>query len=120
MPDKDKTSRIVEADVDLPRPFADDNRNVDAVDPIDEALARGRAEGLAEGERQAAEAYEQQLQAIHEQVAGALKELGELQARLTHEHKALMIELALEAASRIVRERGGKLLSIGRIWMEWT
>jgi flagellar assembly protein FliH len=105
MPDQERTSRIVEGAPDLPRPFTDDDQNVDAVDPIDEALARGRAEGLAEGERRAAEAHEQQLHAVRDEVAGALKELGELRVKLTREHKALMIELALEAASRIVRER---------------
>ena len=60
MPERDKRSRILEGLDDLPRPFAVDIENAtddEARNAIEEAYARGRAEGLAEGERGAVDVH---------------------------------------------------------------
>jgi flagellar assembly protein FliH len=111
MPDRERPTRILEGVEDLPRPFVDPlvggtgEDGEAGADPLEAALERGREEGRAEGERRAAEAFERKLEECRDKVSGALKELGELQGNLAREYKSLLVELALEAASRIAREK---------------
>ena len=90
----------------LPRAFADAGVKVD---PVAEAYERGRAEGLAVGRKKAraklAEELDQTRAELQQRLAETLTSLGTLRDRLDREYVQSMRELAIEVASRIVRER---------------
>lgn len=98
-------SRILGASSEkLPRPFATPLSSAHN-DPAAEAYARGLEQGLAAGLEQAQAEFDERLAAIQCELATALARLCALEERLTRECQASMIELALEAASKILRER---------------
>jgi len=108
MPDPIRGSRILEAAEDLPRPFTSapgEQQAADEAKALEAAHTRGLEEGRAEAEREAAERQEAELGAIRAEVAETIRRLGELHEKMNREHQSLMRELALEAASRIARER---------------
>lgn len=61
--------------------------------------------GLAQGRSEAAADFEHQSRQLSRHLADSLKQLGEIEERIATEWKATVTELALAAASRIVRER---------------
>ena len=114
MPEPGQSSRVLGGIGDLPRPFienqagsgcAEPAADEQAPDPVSEAYEKGHQAGLARGRQDAVEELEQQNESLRLHVSEALAELSELGERLNEQHKALMIELALEAASRILRQR---------------
>ena len=99
---RERSTRVVADAAALPRAF-EPARVV--ADPAEEAYRRGLREGA---ERAAAEAEARCAAGLDEmraELAGALATLGDLRRRLTRDHEQTMIELALAAASVVVRER---------------
>ncbi len=107
--DHSRTSRLLEGGSELPRAFpAPAVPEVDTVpdfDPLAETYARGVAEGGEKARAEAAAEFEAQTQKLQQRIGESLKRLDDLEDELTRQHKDLMIELALEAASKIVRAR---------------
>ncbi len=109
--DRSRPSRLLEGGADLPRAFpapAPSVPEVDTVpdfDPLAETYARGVAEGGEKARAEAAAEFEAQTRQLQSRIGESLKRLDDLEDELTRQHKDLMIELALEAASKIVRAR---------------
>lgn len=101
-----RQSRLL-ADAEDPRRafLAEEDDAGPVIDPAEEAYARGREEGLAEGRRLAMEETEPVLEAQRQEVAGALRQIADLEQAITREHEARLLQITLEAASRVVRER---------------
>jgi flagellar assembly protein FliH len=103
-------SRVVLGLGELPRAF--DERRDDpegTVDSAAEALAsatsRGREEGVEEGRRLAHDEASNTIAQMRAELTRALERIAELESELNRRHREKMIELALEAASKIVRAR---------------
>jgi flagellar assembly protein FliH len=112
MPDRTRPSRIVGHGAAWRRAFAlpggtasDGLRPASAADPTEEACARGRRAGIAEGRQEAAQDFERQIAECRQHLATSLGRMAEREQELRRDHERLFAELALEIASRIVRER---------------
>jgi flagellar assembly protein FliH len=104
MPERRSSARILERADQAARPFA--SVPVEAgPDPLAVAAARAREEGRAEGYRDALAESEAERLRFRSEAAASLKLLADLTDSLTRRHEPLLLEIALEAASRIVRTR---------------
>lgn len=74
-------------------------------DPLAEARAAGFAEGIAEGRRRALAEIEADHRAALERLAVSLGALARLEETLVRRHEQRLLDLVLEAASRVVRRR---------------
>jgi flagellar assembly protein FliH len=99
VPELDRTARRIEAH--RARPFLESTGS----DPIAEARACGFAEGVAEGRRQARAELEAVYEAALERLAASLAAVAGVEEALARRHEQRLLEVAVEAASRIVRER---------------
>ena len=104
MPDRARPPRILARAEHAARPFTD-ALPVVPVDPVEAAAARAREEGRAEGYREALAESEAERLRFGIDAAASLKRLADLADSLTRQHESLLLEIALEAASRIVRAR---------------
>lgn len=102
-----ESGRVLRDPLQLAQPFRLDGQAAggEAVDPIEAALAEARERGYREGREQAAEELAGQIESSRRELAKALKRLAGLEARLARDHEARLLEVAIEAASRIVRRR---------------
>ncbi len=118
MTDRRRGVRYVEtATEDLPRPFREPTRDTgpddaggdaDAepqIDPLQEAYERGRAEGAAEIRDAAGTQLDTELGRLRDELSRSLAELAVVEDQIRRDSTKLMTELALEAASCIVRQR---------------
>ncbi len=104
MPDRARPPRILARAEHAARPFTEIPPAL-PVDPVEAAAARAREEGRAEGYREAlAEGLAERL-GFGIEAAASLKRLADLEDSLTRQHESLLLEIALEAASKIVRAR---------------
>lgn len=105
MADASRPSRLRRDDATLDRPFRVPAAAPAAPDPVAaaaaEAARRGYAEGRAAGEAELAAAIAE----FHGRAAAALSRLSDLEAAKVRELEHRLLELALAAASRVVRER---------------
>jgi len=99
-----RAPRIVAPDEASVRSFLD-GAQPPAADPHTDALARARHEGRAEGRRDVLAEIEGERASQAREVKEALSRLADLEESLTRRREAVLLEIALEAASRIVRER---------------
>ena len=90
------------APVVLPAEVEDDSEERDEIATDRE---RAREEGYREGRLEAEGELEQELERVRTRTAETLKQLADLERELTRRHEKLLLEIAIEAASRIVRER---------------
>jgi flagellar assembly protein FliH len=104
MPERARAPRILDHAEEAGRPFTGALSAV-APDPVAEAVARAREEGRAEGHREALAEAEEERVRFRAEAAASLKRLADLQDSLTRQHESDLLEIALEAASRIVRAR---------------
>jgi flagellar assembly protein FliH len=74
-------------------------------DPVVEALACGRAEGRAEGRSEALAEIEAARAVEARSIGRSLRHLTEVEGELVARRESVLLEIALEAAARIVRER---------------
>ncbi len=70
-----------------------------------EAFARGRKQGFDEGARQAGEELAQLAEEVRRELSAALEQLSSFETERRRENEKLVVEIALAAAARIVRER---------------
>lgn len=105
-------ARLVEREAgELTRPFRDvGESNAEAnlppePDPLELAFERGLREGTTQAEALAEQRLEHETSARQRELVAALAGVTELEQRLRVETMELMTGLALETASRIVRER---------------
>jgi len=96
--------RILGPDETSVRSFLD-GAQAPAADPQADAIARARSDGQAEGRRELLAEIERERAAQTREVKEALGRLADLEESLTRRREAVLLEIALEAASRIVRER---------------
>lgn len=104
MSGRSRRSRILEGLEDPRRAFPPgtvEDDVEDGVDPAEEAYRRG----LQDGREQAMQEMEAELAERHREIQEALKQLAVLEETLTADHENRLLEVTLEAASRIVRER---------------
>lgn len=101
MPELDREARRVEAG--RVRRFLDPASG--SADPLVEARACGFLEGLAEGRRQARAEMEAEHRAAVERLAVSLRALARLEETLARQHEQRLLDVVLEAASRVVRYR---------------
>lgn len=105
MADAPRPSRLRRDDATIDRPFRVPAAAPAAPDPVAvaaaEAARRGYSEGRAAGEAELAAAIEE----FHARAAEALSLLSDLQAAKVRELEHRLLEVALAAASRVVRER---------------
>jgi flagellar assembly protein FliH len=76
-----------------------------AADPVDAEVARRMDEGFRQGWQRALQKFEQEVASFRERMADSLKRFAEMEELLTRQHESLLLEITMEAASRIVRER---------------
>jgi flagellar assembly protein FliH len=108
MADRSRKSRIIEDLQDLRRAFLQASGHDDpdgGIDPVEEAYRNGFREGLHEGRERALVETEEETENQRAELREALKHLAALEEMLTLEHEARLLEVTLEAASRIVRAR---------------
>ena len=105
MSERARQPRIVVGGDTEVRPYFGAGSHGAPFDPLAEAAERGRAEGREEGRREAEAALAVETEAMRRELSRALSGIASLEASLTCRHEALLAEIALEAASRIVRER---------------
>jgi flagellar assembly protein FliH len=104
MPDRARPPRILARAEHAARPFTEVPPAL-PVDPVEAAAARAREEGRAEGYRDALAEVEAGRLGFGIEAAASLKRLADLEDSLTRQHESLLLEIALEAASKIVRAR---------------
>lgn len=90
------------APVVLPVEVEDDSEELDDIATDRE---RARQEGYREGRLEAERELEHELERVRTRVVETLKHLADLECELTRRHENLLLEIAIDAASRIVRER---------------
>jgi flagellar assembly protein FliH len=100
-----RPSRIRTEPGELRRAFRPPPTGDAGPDPVAAAFERGRAQGKIEGRDEATAEYVRQAEALHGEVARSLKHMADLEESLTHRHRQALIDLALEIASRLVRQR---------------
>lgn len=106
-----RARRIREAADPLGRPFevaiSPDSATPAAEPPDPVALARAEAaeRGREEGRRRGEEEFEREVADFRKQMARTLDRLAELESAMRLRYEEVLLEIALEAASRIVRER---------------
>jgi flagellar assembly protein FliH len=71
----------------------------------EEARSEAYREGRRDAERELKQALEQTLEQARRSMGKGLERLAALERELTRKHERLLLEIALEAASRIVRQR---------------
>jgi flagellar assembly protein FliH len=104
MPDA-RSTRIRRPEGDLPRPFRSAEERAHAPDPVAVAFEHGREQGRIEGRDEATAEYVKQAEALRVEVTRSLKHLSELEDEIVRRNRQAMIDLALEIASRLLRER---------------
>ncbi|HEU4402296.1 MAG TPA: FliH/SctL family protein [Candidatus Polarisedimenticolia bacterium] len=87
------------------RPFIPVGLAGTGTDPVALALAQAREQGLAEGRRQAAVVFDQEVAEQRRRMAESLAAIAGLESRLIREKEAVLLRIALEVGSRIARER---------------
>jgi flagellar assembly protein FliH len=102
--DRRRAPRIVVPESGNVRSFLDGAPPASA-DPRTDPIARARIEGEAEGRRQLRAEIDRERAAEVREVKEALARLADLEETLTRRREAVLLEIALEAASRIVREK---------------
>jgi len=75
------------------------------LETADRALAEARERGYREGRERAETELARELEAFNGRAAAALGRLATLEQRQLEQHQAKLIEIVLEAASRILRQR---------------
>lgn len=105
MADPSRPSRLRRDDASVDRPFRVPAAPPAAADPVAaaaaEAAGRGYAEGRAAGEAELAGAIRE----FHARAAAALSRLAEIEAAVVRDLEHRLLDVALAAASRVVRER---------------
>lgn len=104
MAERSRSPRIVVPENGSVRSFLD-GAPPPAADAHAEALAHSKREGYDEGRRELQAEIEQERAAGIREVKEALARLADLEESLTRRREAVLLEIALEAASRIVRDR---------------
>lgn len=107
------TSRVLAGLTGLPRAFVvvgDRDPNGEAEggkspSPIELALEQGRQEGLKEGAARAIEAQRLERDALLSAISESVASLVDLRATITRRHEQAMLDLALAAASRMLRDK---------------
>jgi flagellar assembly protein FliH len=105
-----RTSRIVDGIEDPRKAFPPECREDEieletGPDPVEEAYNRGKIDGIEEGRQQAMLEMQVEIEKRQAQLAEAVRHLADLEENLTREHESRLLEITLEAASRIVRNR---------------
>ena len=100
-----RRSRIRENLGELPRPFCPEPESVAPGPAQEDLLAEAFEKGRQAGIEETLGAAEKQAEQHRLELAETLKALVEYQNAMTEEHASSMKRLALDAASRIVRER---------------
>ncbi len=104
------TSRLIAADpAGLGRPFGESEATgtakteglADTTDPAGEAVARGYEDGLARAQNEMQAATE----SFRREVQASLRRIAEYEKTFAAEYESRMLELALEIAAKIVRQR---------------
>lgn len=72
---------------------------------VEEAVRAGFAQGLARGRAEGAAAFEAERQKLRGEVAATLATLAGTQGRILEECRGAVLDLAIEIAARVVRER---------------
>ncbi|MBZ5637256.1 MAG: hypothetical protein LAO51_00715 [Acidobacteriia bacterium] len=104
MPERRRSPRVLERAETAGRPFAE-VLSATLEDPMAAAAARAREEGWAEGHRQALAEVEEERDRFRAEAAASLKRIAEAEGSLTRQHESILLEIALEAGSRIARAR---------------
>lgn len=112
MPERTRVPRVLDACPEA-RPFSAIGGSALRRDPAREAYERGRAEGRAEAEA----ALTREIDAARHALADSLREAARFQDEMARRNDVLLVEIALAAASRIVRERidGGDPVAVRAI-----
>jgi len=74
-------------------------------DPLQEAVEEGRVEGYREGWERASEEAARELEQLRSEFAGSLERLANLESDLSRRFEARLLDIAIEAASSIARQR---------------
>jgi flagellar assembly protein FliH len=104
-----ESARVLHDPQELDPPFPLDAReqtgSEETIDPLREAEREARNRGYREGRERAAAELARETEVGRRELSAALKRLALLEASLTKSHEARLLEIALEAASRIARTR---------------
>jgi flagellar assembly protein FliH len=104
MRERSRAPRILGGVEHAGRPFVGES-SASSGNPAETAAARGREEGRAEGYLKAAAEVEEERRKLRAEIAASLLRIAELEERLTRRHESLLLEIALEAGSKIARAR---------------
>ena len=113
MSDSSRSNRLIPYRDGLPRPFpgGPEGRSpgelpeTESADPVREAFERGVAEGKNLGREEALRQAEADLARQREHLQEALKNLASLESTVLREYESSLLDVALTAASKIVRDR---------------
>lgn len=113
MSDSSRTSRLIPYQDGLPRPFPGGPegstqgklQEKDGMDPLEEAYRKGIQEGKQQGQEETLRQVEADLAQSREQLQEALKRIASLETTVLREYESALLDIALTAASKIVRER---------------
>ncbi|GEM_PF-6446019 len=113
MSDSSRSKRLIPYRDGLPRPFpgGPEGRSpgelpeTESADPVREAFERGVAEGKNLGREEALRQAEADLARQREHLQEALKNLASLESTVLREYESSLLDVALTAASKIVRDR---------------
>jgi flagellar assembly protein FliH len=100
-------NRVLDGSTTVERPFTDEVAacGSDEADALERAHDEARENGYREGRRQAEQEQAAELEKLREEISDSLKRLVRLEEKMTAQHEARLLEIAIEAASRIVRQR---------------
>ncbi len=105
MPERPRESRVLERVDEVDRPFTGVDAAAAGDDPVTAAFARGLAQGKAEGRHQLEAELAEERDSQRLRLVESLGKITLLEESLTRRLETLLAEIAVEAASRIVRER---------------
>ncbi|MCP3979371.1 MAG: hypothetical protein GY716_08585 [bacterium] len=114
-----ESPRVIDEPSGLGRPFRDPESETESDVPTGEQgeeiaqpeedreslLARVRDEGYREGLEEANAQLEIELQTVRQELGRSLEQLASVERSLTRRHEASLLGVAIEAASRIARQR---------------
>ena len=108
MGDRRRSHRVLEDPRHVAPPFGTervDASDEHAPDPLLEAVEGGRVEGYRQGRERASEEMARELEGVRRELASSLERLANLESILSQRFEARLLEIAIEAASSIARQR---------------
>ncbi len=110
MSDPSRNSRLIPYENGLPSAFPGGENDPmhggePGTDPLEEAYQRGFQDGVQKGREEALAQMEAELSQGHGEIQEALKRIASVEETVLREYESDLLDVALTAASRIVRER---------------